>query len=310
MNLFLISSPSYNQTQEEIKKISNNQGIISFDLEECGLAEVIEEANYISLFGDKKYLVISNAYIFNSDSIKEEDQKMFLEYLDHPSDSSVLIFTTLRPLDERKKVVKLTKEKGEVIVKKPLSEKDLIPLVEKKFKEHNKNITLKAINQIIELCQANYDLILQEINKLLIYFDDKDDIDEKKIINIVSDETLVNNFNFSDAVIAKNMPKAFKIFDVLKENKEEPVMLIGLLASQYRLIYTAKYYLNKNYNKAQITSELKIHPYRVELAINNSHNYSEKELLNKICLLADLDFNIKSGQVDNYAGLEMFLLEL
>jgi len=311
MNLFLISSPSYNELNEEIKKIvSNDLKPITFDLEENTLDEVIEEANYMPFLDDKKYLVVNNSYLFTSDSSKEEDFSALLNYIDHPNPSTILIFTTLKPLDERKKIVKLLKEKGQVIIKKPITEKELVNLIQNLIKKQNKQISLKAINQIIELCQANYDLVLQEIKKLLIYYDDKEVINDDEIALIVSNETLISNFKFCDAVIAKDMNKAFKLFDKLKENKEEPVMLIGLLVSQYRLILTVKYYLSKNYNKASITSQLKIHPYRVELAINNAYNFSSKELFRKISLLADLDYQIKSGQVDGYAGLEMFLLEL
>ncbi len=311
MNLFLISSPSYNELNEEIKKIINGDlKPITFDLEENTLEEVVEEANYASFLGDQKYLVVNNAYIFTSESTKEENLEILLNYLEHSNPSTTLIFTTLKPLDERKKLVKLMKEKGQVIIKKNVTDKDLVNLIQNLMKEKKKQISLKAINQIIELCQSNYDLILQEINKLLIYYDDKNIINDDEIPLIVSNETLISNFKFSDAVIAKDMNKAFKLFDKLKENKEEPVMLIGLLASQYRLILTVKYYLNNNFNKEAIVSKLKIHPYRVEIAINNAYNFSTEELFNKLSLLANLDYQIKSGQADGYAGLEMFLLEI
>ncbi len=311
MNLFLISSSSYNETNEEIKKITGENTItINFDLEESSINDLIEEANYVSLFADQKFIVINNAYIFTSEQSKEEDLNGLLDYIEKPNPSSILIFTTLKPLDERKKIVKIFKEKAKVIIKKPLNEKELVLLIQNKLKKENKKISLNAINQIILLCQNNYDLIITELNKLLIYYENVEEIPDEEIPNIISNDELTNNFDFSDAVITKNQAKAFNIFDKLKENKEEPVMLIGLLASQYRLIYTVKYYLNKNYDKNSITSELKIHPYRVELAIKSSYNFTEKELLNKISLLADLDYKIKSGQVDGYAGLEMFLLEL
>ncbi len=311
MGLFLISSSSYNEVNDEINKITGeNPTITSFDLEESSLNDVIEEANYISLFADQKYIVVNNSYIFTSDSSKEEEIDVLLDYVEHPNSSTILIFVTTKPLDERKKIVKTFKDKGNVIIKKPLSEKELIVLIESKLKEANKKISLNAIKQIILLCQNNYDLIIQELNKLLIYYDNKNEILDEDIPTIISNEEAINNFEFSDVVISKNQIKAFNIFDKLKESKEEPIMLIGLLASQYRLIFTTKYYLNKNYSESKITSELKIHPYRVKLAIGNSYKFSEKELLNKLSSLADLDYKIKSGQVDGYAGLEMFLLEL
>ena len=147
------------------------------------------------------------------------------------------------PMAKLKKIVKTFKEKGNVIIKKPLAEKELINIIKDKFKINNKKISLKAATEMINLCQANYDLILQEINKMLIYYDDINEIPDNDIKLIVSNQELISNFDFSDSVINKNQVKAFEIFDKIKENKEEPIMLIGLLASQYRLIFNVKYYL-------------------------------------------------------------------
>lgn len=306
MNTYLIYSNSYHELNEEVNKITkDNSNIIKYDLTSDDLINILEEASYASFLGDK-YIVISNSNIL----FENEDNYSKLEkYFLNPGDA-FLIFTSNNPYDERKKLFKLFKEKARIIIKKPLTEKEIVNLVNKIIKENKKNISLSSVNRIVELCQSNYDLILQELNKLFIYFDKEVNIPDDKINEIVSNNIVINNFKFSDAVISKNMAKSFTYFDELKNNKEDVSLLVGLLASQYRLIYTAKIHNKNGLNKDEITNELKIHPYRVELALNNSYNYTESELEDKIKSLAKLDLDIKSGNIDSYAGLEMFLLDI
>ena len=68
-------------------------------------------------------------------------------------------------------------------------------------------------------------------------------------------------------------------------------------------------YLN-GYTENNIASILKIHPYRVKLAAQNSKKYDSDILLNYISKLANLDINIKNGKIDKKLGLELFIISL
>ena len=57
-----------------------------------------------------------------------------------------------------------------------------------------------------------------------------------------------------------------------------------------------------------IASTLKVHPYRVKLALEA--NYPDFELKDILKKLHNLDYEIKTGKVDKIVGLENFLLHL
>ena len=90
---------------------------------------------------------------------------------------------------------------------------------------------------------------------------------------------------------------------------EEPIKIIILLASQFRIMYQTKELLKSGLTRKDIASTLKIHPYRVEIAIKNGRDYDAKTLLKYLNNLAELDINIKTGKTDKNLALEMFILK-
>ena len=82
-----------------------------------------------------------------------------------------------------------------------------------------------------------------------------------------------------------------------------------MLANQFRIMYQSKELLIKGYSEKDIASILKIHPYRVKLAIQNSRSYNSNTLLKYINDLADIDLNIKKGKLNKDLALELFILK-
>ena len=95
---------------------------------------------------------------------------------------------------------------------------------------------------------------------------------------------------------------------MLKIN-EEPLKIIIILAGQFRIMYQSKQLLKKGYTEKDIASILKIHPYRVKLAIQNARNYDSHILLKYLNDLADIDIGIKTGILNKDLALELFILK-
>ena len=74
-------------------------------------------------------------------------------------------------------------------------------------------------------------------------------------------------------------------------------------------MYQSKELLKKGLSEKAIAETLKIHPYRVKLALQNSRSYDSKTLLKFISDLADIDINIKTGKINKDLALELFILQ-
>ena len=83
-----------------------------------------------------------------------------------------------------------------------------------------------------------------------------------------------------------------------------------MLANQFRIMYQSKQLLKKGYSEREIANLLEIHEFRVKKALEKGRKYSSDEILKKLEDLADLDYQIKSGQLDKNIGLELFILNM
>ena len=89
---------------------------------------------------------------------------------------------------------------------------------------------------------------------------------------------------------------------------EYEIKLIATLANQFRLLLQVKLMKNNGYSDNEMISTLKEHPYRIKLAKNSL--FGEDKLKDKILKLSELDYKIKSGNIDKNLGLELFLLDI
>lgn len=86
--------------------------------------------------------------------------------------------------------------------------------------------------------------------------------------------------------------------------------MIVLIANSMRLLYQVKLLDRKGYNDREIGQILSLNPYRLKYVRQDGKDYDIQELLKKIDELSELDVQIKTGKIDRYRGLELFLMRL
>ena len=296
-----------------IDKIINDNKIDEFnvnkyDLTNSLLTDIINDASSMSLFSDKKIIIVNNAYIFTGTNKKytEQNTEELENYLNNINDNTILIFTiNNEKLDERKKITKSVKKNGIV---KDFNSIDNISLVKNLFEDYS--ISNDNVKYLISRVGEDSSLLASEIEKIKIYKNDDKTITHDDITNLTTKSLEVNNFKLIDAIINKNKAEAFSLYQDRIKLNEEPIAIIISLANQIRIMYQVKQLYLDGYTENNIASILKIHPYRVKLASQNARKYDSDILLNYLKQLADLDIDIKTGKVDKTLGLELFIIAL
>lgn len=93
-------------------------------------------------------------------------------------------------------------------------------------------------------------------------------------------------------------------------NNEEPIKLIVLIANSLRLLYQVKLLDRKGYNDQEIGKMLSLNPYRLRYIRQDGKDFEINELLEKLNELSQLDVDIKTGKIDRFKGLELFLIKM
>lgn len=301
--------------KKEIQKIEQDYHIDSvssmkYDLENTDLSEIILHANEMNLFGNKKMILVENSYIFTGTTNKKlpEQNVVVLEnYLNHPNPDTILIFTIFKEkLDERKKIVKISKEKGF------LKEYNKIDNIEKVVTEmfNPYKIEKQDLQFFIQRVGENLSILEQEVLKIKLYKDQDMLITKDDIINLTSKNIDTDIFNLIENIVTSSKEAAIESYHEMLRLGEEPIMILVMLANQFRMIYQVKRLYKFGYSEKDISKELKIHWYPVRKALGRMQEFDDKKLLNYLYRLSELDIQIKTGKLEKELALELFILEV
>lgn len=310
--IYLLYGEFESEIDKYINKLISDNKIdtkIIYNYKETKIEDVIEECSYTDLFGNKKMVILNDAIFLTGKETLESD--LLNKYLDNPNENIILVFKVVYDkLDERKKLVKLIKSKSIVKEFKILDDKNIREYISNYFKELDFKIDCMSINEIANRLIGNTKVIDNELEKLYLYKLNEKNINIDDVKNVVTVYNENEVFKLVDAVVKKDKKKIFDIYKNLLINKEEPIMILTLLANQFRLMYECKVLYEKGMNYKEIATKLKEHPYRVQVSVNNSFNISKKEIKRILVMLAKTDLDIKSGVFVKEKALESFFLEL
>lgn len=311
MNNYLlesIDSLSIEKNREEL--INNNKfrdATISFyDLDEVGLENALEDLDTYSFLSNKKVIIIQNIENIKYDDYKKDFDHLF-KYLDNPSSDNLLIIESHK-LNNTLKITKELKKKCEYIQ----VEIDPKKYIKDTLKEYK--IDTNTINLLDEYSKGDITKIDNECNKLMNYkYDEKvitsDDIEEIVVKKLGDERDLT--FAFTRSLASRDIRDALIKYHELLEYDIEPLSIIGLLASQIRIIYQVKLLEKRNLSDKEIANILEEKSdYRIKKTREVTKYYSEEDLLKLMQKLSDMDYNIKTTDVDGKNLIEMFIINI
>ena len=301
--------------KKEIETIIKENNIdpinkIEYDLEITPIKSITEDAQTISMFGEKKLIQVNNSYIFTGTTKKnaiEQNLQYLEEYMEHKNPDTILVFiANNQKLDERKKIVKNIRKHA--IVKDFNQTNNLSSLIKNMFEDYQ--ISYNTINLLIERVGNDLFRLNNEVEKIKTYKGEDLNITDQDIINLTHQNIDLDIFNLIDHIINKNKSEALKIYTEMLKMNEEPIKIIIMLANQFRLMYQSKELYRKGHTESDTASILNVHPYRVKLAVNKARDYPSDLLLKFLNELANIDYQIKNGTLDKNLALELFILKL
>ncbi|MBU9722524.1 MULTISPECIES: DNA polymerase III subunit delta [Bacillaceae] len=281
-----------------------------YDMKEYPIEVAIEEAYTFPFMGGRRIVILKDAFFFTAAKEKtsvEHDLNKLEGYLENPAPETIFIMVApYEKLDERKKIVKLAKKNGAFMDGSPLEEKELHIWVHERAKEQGVEINVGAIDQLITLCGAQLMLMASELVKLAIHVGEGATIYRDHVDSLVARSLEQNIFALVDGVVKQNIDQSWSIYQDLLKQKEEPLKIISLMVRQFRILYQVKQLMQQGYSQKQIAGQLKLHPYVVKLAGGQARQFKDEELLNLLDQLADMDYKIKTGQLDKFLAVELF----
>lgn len=310
-NNYLLISSDYDALKEKqdelIKKHSFlDASLSSYDLEENTFSEILEDIDTYNFLSSNKIIIINNITLLKYDDNKKDFDHLF-KYLDNPRDD-VLIFFLESSINNTLKVVKELKKKCEVI-EISMDSKSYIKSLLKGYKIDN-----ETVNLLDEYCLGDISKIKNECLKLINYKYDEKVIDKNDIFEIVVKklgDSKDLTFAFTRSLAERNVSEALKEYRELLSYNIEPISLVGLLASQFRIMLQVKLLEDRRLSDNEIANMLgEKSTYRIKKTKELTRFYTLNELLRLIIKLEDVDLAMKSTDADYNSLIELFILNV
>lgn len=304
-NNYLLVYDNYYLFQEKLKDIISstkfeNASITNYDLEEEDLYNALLDLDTYSFLTEQKVIIIKNINLLEDN----QDTKHLLKYLDNPNNDNLLILTTTK-FNATKKINKDLKKKTNYIKLETDLNKEIKNILQ------GYEVESGVITKLIEYSNNNIDIIKSECDKLKQYkFDTKkitkEDV-ETIVIKHIGESTQIV-FDLIKDIAIKDKKRAIIKYEKLKKYNVDDIALIGLLESQLRLMIQIIMFSEKNYSNKDIATTLNIHPYRIEKTKELLRYSNKKDVCNMIKNLSNIDYKIKSGQIDNKDAIFMYII--
>jgi len=316
MNTYLIVSETIYNIKEKLKELTLDiSTIVNFNLDENTMDEVLQEASYFSMFDDKKCVVVKNAKIFGSSKISDsnkskEDTNKLLKYLENENKNTKLIFIYNGKCDSKKKIYNLIKDSGNLFLFNPMTKTDMKNELYKLVVNNKYKIDDKSLWHIVNSTLGNFDLCINELNKIMLYYSKPCEIKYEDVINLTSKSIEDNNFKLIDSIIIRDLENSLKLLNDAKILKVEPNIILSLLYREFKLMLSILLYEKNNYDHYDILRELKLADWQYNKVKNNLRYYNLRELKEEIVKLSILDYKCKSGLINKDTMLIGYILDL
>lgn len=310
----LVEKKSNELTHSFLNEDKDDFNYIKYNLYETDMSTVIEEALTMPFISEKKVIVVKNSFMFTGEKVNKDitpNNEQVIEFLEKYDGENLVIFEIYsNKLDERKKLTKTLKKTSKLSKVEQMSEQEIKSWMQNQLHKNYKDIKQDALNLFIELTGVNFNIVSQELDKISLFLGDRTTITKNDVSLIINRSLEQNVFLLTEFIQKNQKDKAIQLVRDLIIMKEEPIKLLALITSNYRLYYQSKILAQKSYSGQQIAKTINVHPYRVKLALNQVRHYELGQLLNIINNCAETDYKLKSSYMDKHLILELFILSL
>ena len=305
---FIIIADDYLALEQKIEEIKKGFEVtsetIQYNLGDEGIYALIDELTTISLFDETKFVIAKNAEVLLGKS-----EKAFVELLkamNDQSSSNILILIFMNSVDYASEAFQKLKRFSSVI---EIKTKNI------NFEEYAKANFEKDGFQVeestIKLLVSYADTLSKLrgfMDQLECYTYEKRRITEDDVTHLVSQPLDDNVYALIDAVLSNNKKLMLKGYYDMKLKSMQASTLVSLLINKFQELYNVNILIKSGINQAALAELLQVSSGRAYYMMKNAKEHTLSTIKGHLERLNILDYQIKTGKMDQNLGLELYFL--
>ena len=249
----------------------------------------------------KRLIVVKQSGLPNKE-LSDKD----LEILKNIPSSTVVVFFE-ETVDSRKKSFKAFLQYGTVASMSGFEEDELTGWISNRFGKENLRISFEAANSMASRCGNNMMELVNEINKVSLYCQNKGYTEvTPDIVELCCPPDLSGKiFDIMDACGNGNPQIALGTLDKLIANKEPLVRIRASIVNHIKALIMAK----EAGNPGVLVDRTGMNDFRAKKLCQQARNFDMKELIKLYLAASDSDSEFKHGLIDERYSLEIILVK-
>jgi len=303
--------------------------VYDLDLAATDLAEILDRARTPSLMAPFQVFFIRNVRVLYGRGSHQEELAAIERYVKDPNPDAVLIFIADHisiPADVRKMELadrdrydRIRETLGEycgMVELARVEEGEGMRWVTDTAAARGVKIDADAARELVDALGADLMLVSSELGKLILY------VSEKRRITLADVETMVlaakqrSLYELTDAISAKDRPRALGVLEAVLASGEGEDASIGLLYMLARTFRQMLVILEKNVRDSRaiwqaLWQGFRVPPFAAEDIIQQARRYkSRREITQAIRRIARADLELRSNPPSKRLVLERLVLDL
>lgn len=310
MIIYLYGEDTFRSSQKlkeivgHYKKIhESGLNLIFFNLAEKNFQEFKDDSKTISMFDEKKLVVLKNSSANNS------FQEDFLENSKYFLNSEDIFVFFEEGVPKSNKFFKFLEKKAKSQEFKILQGAQLKNWMKKEFDKYGAKIEIVALDELIKFAGNDLWNMENEIKKLTSFKNGKI-IKKEDITVLIKPKIETDIFETIDAISSRNKKRALELVHKHLENGDSPLYLLSMINFQFRNLLIIKDLIEKGRPYYTFQKTTGLHPFVVRKSYDLAQRFSFTELKKIYRKIFQVDLNIKTGRLDPQAALDLFIAEI
>lgn len=296
--------------------------IVDLDGANLALHELISACNTLPFMTQRRLVIVhdmlqryENA---RADSAADQEAAQLAEYLSHMPETARLVFIESTLLNEKNALLKraVNLEKGHIRAfkrldpRKPQERQALERWIAQQAQSYGVSIDRNAVALLIERVGNDLRFLDQELAKLAAWVNYQGTITVEDINLFIAPSMEANIFALVEALGQKKRQEALRaLHALLADPREDALRILAMIARQIRLIMAAKELLEKEKRSSSgIARALQVPPFVAQELQKQARLFTFQELYALLKHTLEIDYGIKTSQVEPALALEMLIL--
>ncbi len=288
-----------------------------FSLSSSPVQHALSSAEQMPMVAARRVVKITDVIVSatgTKDNLKEADEDSLAAYLNRPATTTVLLFIA-NELDKRRKISKLLIEKSVAVEFKQLEDAELIGWAKTKLRDLKSDADERTLRHLVGLVGNNVRRLTNEIEKLAVAALPDALISYQLVESLVPNSRELSNFDLTDSLLAKNKTRALQILKKILDDGAEPLMLLGLIASNFRRLFMSKELMRNGVERREVARIMKLPYSKQEDFLATARRIETEKLTWIMQRIAKTDLAIKTsigggGTLGSRLQIEMLVCEL